>query len=226
MKKKIILFLAFLNFALINAQTTVNTVLKDFEIIKVYNGIALELVKSDQQKVVITGNKADKAVIKQNGNTLKIVTRFPETFADNQIKATLYFNKEISVIDANEGAVVTAKSIEQPELKVTAKEGAFINLVVHTELLMVKATSAGVIKLSGTTKNQTVDISLGATYHGYNIDVSDISTIKAGSGAKAEIKTGKTLDAKVSFGGSIFYKGIPKYFHEKKVIGGTIEQRE
>ena len=35
------------------------------------------------------------------------------------------------------------------------------------------------------------------------------STVKAGTGAKAEILAGKTLSAKVSFGGSIFYKGNP-----------------
>ena len=36
---------------------------------------------------------------------------------------------------------------------------------------------------------------------------------------------GTTLNAKVSFGGSIFYKGEPEVVKDKKVIGGIIQKR-
>ncbi|MGB1232517.1 MAG: GIN domain-containing protein, partial [Winogradskyella sp.] len=57
------------------------------------------------------------------------------------------------------------------------------------------------------------------------LKVSDNSTVKAGTGAKAEILAGETLSAKVSFGGSIFYKGNPEVIKDKKVIGGIIEAK-
>lgn len=61
-------------------------------------------------------------------------------------------------------------------------------------------------------------------YHGYDLNVSDNSTVKAGTGAKAEVKAGETLHVKVSFGGSVFYKGSPEVIKNKKVAGGIIKQ--
>ena len=61
-------------------------------------------------------------------------------------------------------------------------------------------------------------------YHGYDLKVSDNTTVKAGTGAKAEVKAGETLHVKVSFGGSVFYKGSPEVIKNKKVAGGIIKQ--
>ncbi|SNR13812.1 head GIN domain-containing protein [Tenacibaculum jejuense] len=206
------------------AQTTITKQLKDFEILKVYNGIDIELIKSDKQEVHVTGEKAEKVKIKQQGNKLKILLRFPETTADGKVKAKLYFNKDISVIDANEGVTLTCKEINQNHVEIKAQEGAFMNLVVNIKHLTVKSSSGGVVKLSGEAKNQTVKLDLGATYHGYNLKVSNVCTVTAGSGAKAEVHSGETLNAKVSFGGTILYQGKPEVIEEKKVIGGTIER--
>lgn len=223
--KKILLYslLFFVGFA--NSQTTINTVLKDFSTLKVYNGIDLELVKSDEQRIEISGEKADKVKIKQDRNTLKVSMRFPETTANGKVTAKLYFNKNIDVIDANEGATITGKDFNQQKVVIKAQEGAFMNLVIKTKHLEVKSSSGGVIKLSGETKNQSIKVDLGGVYHGYNVKVSDLSFVRAGSGAKAEVNVGETLDAKASFGGSIFYKGEPEVLKDRKVIGGTIEQR-
>ena len=57
------------------------------------------------------------------------------------------------------------------------------------------------------------------------MEATDLTIVKAGSGSKAEINASETLDLKVTFGGSIFYKGKPEILKEKKVIGGVIEQR-
>lgn len=225
MMKKIVFLSLFLMPFLVSAQTTITKKLGEFSTIKVFNGIDLELVKSDENKIIITGEKAEKVNIKSKNNTLKISLRFPETTADGKVKATLYYVSTLKTVDANEGATITGKGIEQPQIEIKAQEGAFINMVVNVKHLKVKTTSGAVIKLSGSTKNQTVDANLGGMYHGYKLMVSDLNFIRAGSGSKVEIQSGETLDAKVSFGGSIFYKGTPEVFKDKKVIGGVIEQR-
>lgn len=208
-----------------SAQTTITKRLGDFSELKVYNGIEVELIKSNEQKLEITGEKAEKVKVKLKGNTLKISLKFPETVAEGKANIKLYFNKEIAIIDANETAVITGKELNQQQLEVKVQEGAFINLVVKTKHLKVKASSGGILKLSGTTKNQEVNVDLGGVYHGYNVKATDLTMIKAGSGAKAEVNASETLDLKVSFGGSIYYKGKPEVLKEKKVIGGVIEQR-
>ncbi len=210
---------------LASAQTTINKKIGDFSTIKVFNGIDVELIKSDVSKIVITGEKAEKVKIKNSNSTLRISLKFPETMAEGKVKVTLYFSNNLNVIDANEGAIITGKEIKQSQIEIKAQEGAFINLVLSVKHLKVKSTSGAVIKLSGVTKNQTINANLGGMYHGYNLKVSDMTIVKAGSGAKAEVQSGETLDAKVSFGGSIFYKGTPEVFKDKKVIGGVIEHR-
>ncbi|SOS53557.1 head GIN domain-containing protein [Tenacibaculum finnmarkense] len=225
MIKKIIFLSLILMPFLAAAQTTITKKLGEFTQVKVFNGIDVFLVKSTENKVVITGDKADKVTVKSKNNRLKLSLKFPETTADGTVKITLYYQSELGIIDANEGATITAKIMEQPAIEIKAQEGAFINMVVKVKHLTVKSSSGAVIKLSGSTKNQNVAANLGGMYHGYNLKVTDLNYVRVGSGAKVEVNAGETLDAKVSFGGSIFYKGTPEILKAKKVIGGVIEQR-
>ena len=211
------------------SQIKISKTLGDYSELKVYNGIEVELIKSDKQYLEITGKKSEKVKIKNVDNTLKLSLKFSvkpsENAAEGEVLIKLYYNKEIAIIDANEGATITSKSFNQDKLEVNAQERAFINLLCTTDYLKVRASSGGIIKLSGASKNQVVDVDLYGTYHGFNMNVSSNSTVNAGTGAKAEILAGEKLNAKVGFGGSIFYKGNPKVIKDKKVIGGIIQKR-
>ena len=212
------------------AQTKVTKNLGDFTTLKVYNGIELELIKSTEAKLEITGNKSEMVKIKNVDNTLKISLPFSlkpnNNAANGEVLVKLYYSKEIEVVDANEGATITGKEIKQNKLEVRSQERAFINLVVKVKYLEVRAISGGIVKLSGTAKNQTIDADLYGIYNGFNLKAAATSTVKSGTGAKAEIFAGETLTAKVSFGGSIFYKGNPEVLKDKKVIGGIIQKRD
>ena len=228
MKKIVFLTFMFVVFSM-NSQTTITKNLGDFTELKIYNGIEVELIKSETQKLEITGDKSEKVKVKNVDNTLKIYLPFSlkpaDNAADGKVFVKLYYNKNIATIDGNEGSTITGKAIQQDKLEVKSQERAFINLVVDVKHLTVKTSSGGIIKLTGTAKNQDVDVDLYGIYHGYGLEVSNTSTIKSGTGAKAEIFAGETLNAKVSFGGSIFYKGNPEVVKDKKVIGGIIQQR-
>ncbi|TMM30379.1 DUF2807 domain-containing protein [Polaribacter aestuariivivens] len=220
-----LLFVAFLT----NAQTTVTKNLGDYNTLKVYNGIEVELIKASDQRLEITGEKSEMVKIKNVDNTLKLSLPFslkPEDNAANgKILIKIYYNKNIDIIDGNEGATITGKDFNQDKIEVNAQERAFINLTLTTKELKVRASSGGIIKLSGITNNQEVDVDLYGIYHGYNMKSSENSIVKAGTGAKAEVTSNKILNAKVSFGGTIFYKGEPEVLKDKKVIGGIIEKR-
>ncbi|MBL4643255.1 MAG: DUF2807 domain-containing protein [Flavobacteriaceae bacterium] len=224
MKKYIVSILFLLSISL-HSQTTITKTLGDYSILKVYNGIELELIKSEKQELVITGEKSEKVKVKNSNNTLKIYLKFPETLANGKVKIVLYYSKNINTVDANEGATITAKNFKQSQLEVKTQEGALINMVIETKHLTVKSVSAGVVKLSGTTKNQNVEVSDSGVYHGYNLKATDASIIRAAIGGKAEVNVGETLDAKIRFGGTIFYKGYPEVLKTKKVLGGTIEAK-
>ncbi len=216
--------MAVLGSNLIFSQTTITKQLGEFDKLKVYNGIELELIKSDEQKLEITGEKAEKVKVKNNNGVLKLTLKFPDLSADGKVNIKLFYNQEIKIIDGNEGSTITGKDIDQTQLEVKSQERAFINLVVKTKHLKVKSSSGGIIKLTGSSKNQDIDVDLYGIYHGYGLEVTDNTSIRAGSGAKAEVNAGETLNAKVSFGGSIFYKGNPEVIKDKKVAGGIIKQ--
>ena len=222
--KKVFLIAAFLITQIITSQTTIIREVGDFTELKVYNGIEVEIIKSEEQKVEITGEKAEKVKIKNSNGKLKMSLKFPDLSADGKVLIKLYHKNNIQIIDGNEGATITGKDIDQTHLEVKSQERAFINLVIKTKHLKVKSSSGGIIKLTGESKNQDVDCDLYGVYEGFGLKVSELSELRVGSGAKAEINAGETLKAKVTFGGSIFYKGNPEVIKAKKVAGGIIKQ--
>ena len=224
MKK--VIFLSLMFFTIIaSAQTKITNNLGDFSILKVYNGIEVELIKSDEQKIEISGEKSEKVKVKNVNGTLKISLTFPEISADGKVVATVYYTKNIDVIDANEGATITGKNIIQDNLEVNSQERAFINLTTEVIALKVRASSGGSIKLTGKANTQEVDVDLYGIYTGFAMEVLEQTKAFAGTGAKAEINPGKKLTAKVNFGGSIFYKGSPEVIEDGKVAGGIIKKR-
>ena len=223
MKKYILInFLVLSN--MLFSQSTVTKKLGEFYKIKVYNGINIELIRSQEHKIQVTGEKSQKIKIKNTNGILKISLKFPDLLADGKVNVKLYYNEDIQVIDGNEGSIITGKSINQSHVEVKAQEGAFIELDIKTKHLKVKSSTGGIIKLSGSSKSQEIDLDLYGVYHGYDLIVSDNTTVNAGTGSKAEVKVGETLNVKVSFGGSVFYKGSPEVIENKKVAGGIIKQ--
>ena len=224
MKKLLTLVSLFTIFS-IYSQDTIKKAVGDFTTLKVYNGIDVELIKSDKQEIVITGEKAQKVNAKTTRDILKLYLPFPESLANGKVKIVVYYSKDIDIIDANEGASITAKEFKQQKVEIKTQEMAFINMVLEVQYLTIKAVTGGAIKLTGSTKNQTIEVNNSGVYRGYNLKVENTTYIRAALGGKGEVSSGETLDAKVSFGGTIFYKGTPEVLKTKKVLGGTIEAK-
>jgi len=206
------------------SQKTITKTIDDFYKLKVYNGIRLELLQSNENKIEISGDKTDKIKIKNTEGVLKISLRFPELLAGDKVNVKLFYNKDIQTIDGNEGSKIIGKGINQTHLEVKAQEGASIKLEIKTKHLKVKSVTGGVVNLTGTSKNQDIELDLYGVYHGYNLFTSNSSSVKAGTGSKAEVNAGETLLAKVNFGGSILYRGKPEVIKNKKMAGGIIKQ--
>jgi hypothetical protein len=222
--KKLTLFL-FLLSATLFAQESITTRLGDFNTVKVYNGLTVEMQKSNSSKIEISGSQAKDVSVNNSNGTLKIRLKFPKGFIAENIKIVLYYNNDISVLDANEGAsIVSDKTIIQQHLEVRAQEGARIQLDIDTKYLVVKSVSGGFISLSGETDNQTIEATTGGFYNGFDLK-SKQAIVMSSSGANVEVKASELLDANVRFGGSIYYKGTPEILKTKITIGGTIKDK-
>ncbi|MFA5298942.1 MAG: head GIN domain-containing protein [Lutibacter sp.] len=222
--KKITLLLIMFS-ATLFAQEPIITNLGDFNTVKVYNGLTVELEKSSSSKIEISGPKAEQISVKNSNGILKIRLRFPEGFTADNAKIVLYYSKDINVLDANEGATITSDEvIKQQHLEVKTQEGAKIKLETETQYLTVKSVSGGIITLNGSTDSQNIEATTGGIYSAYDLQ-SKQTIVTAASGANVEVNASELLDAQVRFGGSIYYKGTPEVLKTKIVIGGTIKDK-
>ncbi len=204
-------------------QEPISKNLGDFTTLKVFNGLTVELQKSNASTIEISGSQAEDVSVKNLDGILKIRLRFPDSFIAEDVRIVLNYKNNIDVLDANEGAkILSEKRIKQQHLEVKTQEGGLISLEVDTKYLVVKSVSGGIIELTGSTQNQNVEVSTGGVYEAYELK-SQQAFITAASGAKAKINATEMLDAKVSFGGSIYYKGTPEALKTKKIIGGIIK---
>lgn len=222
-KVLLIVFLAIVNFSFSQDQKNQRVVNPgDFHMIKVYSGVVLELIRSDEQKIVILGEKRENLSIKNTNGKLKVYLKFPELYNDKEVIIKLYYNRDLQIVDANEGAGISSNQLfTQKNAIIRAQEGAYIHLNVDVEYLTAKTVTGAVIRLRGKVLNQEVDATTGSIYEAYEL-VSESAEVMSASGAKAEVNVSDRLEANIRFGGIIHYKGNPERVKKSKMIGGRI----
>lgn len=211
--------------SLLNAQGKIEKSLGEFHELKVYDLIEVNLVKSNENKINISGeNTEDVVVINKNG-VLKIRMNLKESFDGNKTHVTLYY-KNIDVIDANEGAYIFSDdSFKQFDLELKAQEGGLIKLKLETSFLDVKSTTGGNIEAKGTAKKQKVSLNTGGIYQGehVNTEQTEVSIVAAG---EAYVKASKLVDVKIRVGGDVYIYGNPEKVNESKALGGRIKRMD
>jgi len=221
MKKLMIIAFVFLS-QLTNAQATRN--LGDFDEVKVFDKINVKLIESSENKIIITGARADEVETVNKNGELKIRMPFPQLLSGEDIMVKLYF-KNLESIAVSEGSYVSSeKDFKQTSLDLNAKSGGEINLDIDVDKVIVKANAGGIVTLSGKAKNQDVVITSGGILNAKDLETSQ-TTISVAAGGKSEIHASTLVDAKVRAGGSIFIYGKPKQINTKVFIGGTIIEK-
>jgi hypothetical protein len=222
---KTLTLLLVLSCSILFAQEPISKKLGDFNTLKVFNGLTVDLQKSNKSKIEITGSKTEHVSIKNSNGILKIRLKFPEGFTSEDLKITLYYANNIDILDANEGSTINSKeTFKQQHIEVKAQEGAKIKMDIDTKHLVIKSVSGGIIKLEGVAQNQTIEATTGGIYKAFNVQ-SKQAVVTAASGARVEVNIADALDAKVRFGGTIYYQGTPEVLKTKKIIGGTISDK-
>ena len=188
--------------------------------------MSVEIERSDNSKVDISGEKTDDVVIKNVNGKLKFSLKFPEQFNADKVKIKIFYNQEILILDANEGsAIFSDEIIEQVNLTIKTQEGAYIHVPVDVKYLTIKAVTGASIKVRGTATNQDVEVTTGGVYEAFDL-INEYADVTAASGGNAEVNVSNLLDAKVRFGGNVYYKGNPEKVNSKKVFGGKIKNKE
>jgi len=223
MKK--ILLVAFLMLSQINfAQEKLTKNLGDFDAVRVFDRISVQLVPANENKIEITGDRRDDVEIVNKNGDLKIRMKLKKLLKGEDITAILYFKNEIETIEASEGSYVSSEAtFKAIDFSINAKEGAEIKINLDAQKLAVKATSGGIVKLKGSANNQDIVINSGGIVDAKDLETSQ-TTVAINAGGEADVKASELVDAKTRAGGDITIYGSPKKINKKTFAGGNITE--
>ena len=219
--KKLYLLLLLVVCAHTFSQTEISKTLGEFSELKVYDLINVDLIKSTENRIVVSGKNSENLNIIQKNNTLKLKMQLKKKFNGKETKVKLYYTS-LDIIDANQGAVVFSKgSIKQYELMLKAQEGAQIKADVDTKLLVVKSVTGAKVSAIGRSNQQDINIGTGGVYKGANITVEN-TDLNIKFGGEADVNTSNVLDVAIFSGGDVNIFGTPKQLKQRKIFGGRI----
>ncbi len=220
MKNLIYLFLLITSITF--AQKTTSKNLGDFNKLKFYSGLQVQLIKSNVAKIEIKGSNNEDIVIKNKNGILKLAIKLPKALDHDNTLIKLYYTKDLDLIDANQGSVVTSNDkLKQDYIEIRAQEGAKIELKIKVQNLKVKSVTGGNVVLVGKAINQIVITNTGGVYQGFDLQTQN-ATVTATTGGEAEVNAIEFLDARVKLKGFIIYKVKPKNLKKKKILGGKV----
>lgn len=196
----------------------------DFTTVKVFDLIHISLVKSDENKVIITGQDAEDVEVLNKNGTLKVRMKLERSFDGTKTFVAVHY-KNIQVIDGNEGAKIFSNElIEQDKIELKAQEGAILKIGLNVKKLTVRAVSGGIIEPKGKAKTQDIKINTGGIFEGRDFDTKKTYLTVRAAG-DAEIKASELADVKITAGGDVYIYGNPKKINKKQTFGGRIKIR-
>ncbi|MGF1558850.1 MAG: head GIN domain-containing protein [Flavobacteriaceae bacterium] len=196
--------------------------LKKFTEVKGFDGLSINLIKSDVNKALVRGENVYKVDIVNNEGVLKIRMQIDKIFSGYKTFVDLYYTEKLVVIDVNEDARISCEgTIRQDVLELKAQEGGELIIKAEVEQLLIKTVTGGLVSTSGTSDLQDVAINTGGVYEGKELKTK-FSTVNVNAGSRAEIYATDYVKATVKAGGEVLVYGDPAKMEEKTVFGGKI----
>ncbi len=203
--------------------------LSEFNTLKVTGYIDVNIIHSDEEFKVVASNdiKMDfnNLDVDLDGLDLKLSIKKGD-FKEHPVQVDVYLNLEsLSDVKAFGNANITLKSKESLEIsKIELNAQAGGHLFFYLDCGSVEATvsQGGRIALEGFANNLEANVNTGGTIAAMNLEAQNV-VAKIKAGGEIFVLPVKKLDAKVTAGGRITYRGNPEEL-KTKTLGGTIEK--
>lgn len=203
------------------SQNPIEKNVGNFTEVKVYDRIVVNLVKSDENKVIISGQDASQVNVVNKDGTLKIKMDLDLIFDGNKTFVHVHYNN-LQIIDGNEGAVITSNElIEQDRIEIKMQEGARVTVGLQVEEVHLRAVTGGIIEASGQATIQKVKVNTGGRYEGRGLE-TETAEIFVQAGGEVEAYASKLADLTIRAGGDIDIYGNPAEVKRKRTFGGRI----
>jgi hypothetical protein len=193
----------------------------DFQKLSVYDGINVELIKSDTNRVEITGKNTAYIVVKNKNGDLKIRLSVEKRFSGNRTKVSVFYKNVYSII-SHEGANIFSKdTIIQADLKLKANSGSRQNMIVKLNTLEATATAGAKINISGEAKYQNLSAATGSEIFASKLANEEANVVST-TGALIDVSSTKDLELNSKIGGIINVHTKTDKIIEKISVGGTV----
>ncbi len=193
-----------------------------FQTLKVYSGIVLNLIPSDENKIVIYGDPYSGVVSKHSGTTLKLKIRLRELVPYHQPFIDLYYTEQLNALRLHQGAVVEAlRPLEAEKLTIAAHEGSTFSGEINASHLLTKVHTGSDVTLYGRVKTHYLNVNTGGLCKAEEL-LTERSWVKAFAGGNGSVYSDDTVHAKVLFGGTISLYGKPEQLIASRYFGGYI----
>ncbi|MGB5645936.1 MAG: head GIN domain-containing protein [Muriicola sp.] len=219
--KKLLLF-AFVLVAVNSfAQRIVDKEVGDFNEIKVFDLIEVNLIKADENRILIKGDHVDDIQFVNKDGVLKLRMQLEKKFQGEDTLIEVYYT-DIDIIDGNEGAqIVCNETVAKDAITVKVQEGAQVKIGMDVRQLDARAVTGGIIEASGVAKNQVIVLNTGGIFEGRDLKTA-YSSVKVSAGGEATLSASEKVDINVRAGGDVIVYGNPKEVNKNTLAGGRI----
>jgi len=207
--------------SLLVSQEEINRNLGEFTKLSIYDGINVELIKSDENKVEASGENTRFVVVKNKNGNLKIRLNVQKRFSGDRTMVKLYYKNIYSFI-AHEGSNIFSKdTIKQADLKIKGHTGSRIDVPVELNSISVTSTAGAKITLRGTSTYLEASSATGSEINARNMVVED-GEVSALSGSMVDVRAQISLEAIARIGGVINVHSKTERITEKVSLGGSV----
>jgi len=203
------------------SQRIIDTEVGEFNKIKVFDLIEVNLIQSDENKIMIKGwNVHDIKWTNKNG-VLKLRMQLDKKFQGEDTMIEVYYTN-LDVIDGNEGAQITCNEmVKKSSIELRAQEGAAIRIGMDVDYADIRAVTGGIVQAAGLAKNQKVVINTGGIFEGRELRTTT-TDVKISAGGEADVFASELVDINVKAGGDVYVYGNPQTVYKKTFVGGRV----
>ncbi len=207
--------------ASLSAQGILDKKVGEFNEIKVFDLIEVNMIQSDENKIVIKGRNTEDITWTNKEGVLKLRMQLDKKFTGEDTYIEVYYTN-IDVIDANEGAQISCNEmLSKSKIELRAQEGARITIGMDVAVAEIRAVTGGIIEASGLAENQSIVLNTGGIFEGKNLRTA-VSDVKISAGGEAEVFASDRVDVNVKAGGDVTVYGKPKQVNKKTFVGGRV----
>ena len=195
--------------------------LAPFNKLRIYTGLDIKLIPSNENKAIVYGDNMDDIVFSQKNGTLRIKLKMNAIFNLGYTHIELFYTDPIDLIDVNQSSKLTSEEvIKQTFIQIKVNEQSFLSANLDVSRIEAIVSTGSSLYLNGRANTSALTIRTGASCEAQKL-ITNQTKIKMIAGGRTYVYATELLDAHVT-GGIVRVYGDPIKRITKKLMSGKI----